>query len=119
MTPRMSSSRTSVYFFSSSFTSVPPYLLIKRRDFAVITLLAGAEGNHLGLLRLFFGAVRDNNTSADLLFFFDVFDENTITDGLDFNVSPNGWIWVEGWNLVLITEQSAPPARSAGGAKGD
>ena len=54
---------------------------------AVLLALAGAEGDDLGLLRFFFGAVRDDDSSADLLFFFDVFDENTITDGPDFDVS--------------------------------
>src|ERR1035437_1179007 len=56
-------------------------------DFAVFVLLAGAQGDDLGLLGLFFGAVRDDNASADLLFFFDVLNENTITDGFDFDVS--------------------------------
>ena len=71
-------------------------LHFERRDFTVFALLASAEGNDLGLLGLFFGAVRDDDASADLLFFFDVLDEHAIADGLDFDVSHIGWVWVEG-----------------------
>ena len=59
-------------------------------DLAVLVPLAGAEGDDLGLLRFFLGAVRDDDASADLLFFLEVFNENTIADGLDFDVSHSG-----------------------------
>ena len=96
MTPRMSSSRTRVYFCSSSFTSVPPYLLTRTRsptftskgvDLAAVVSLAGAECDDFGLLRLFFGAVRDDDASADLLFVLEMLHEDAITDRFDFDFS--------------------------------
>ena len=59
-------------------------------DLAILALLAGAEGNDLGLLRFFLGAVRDDDPAADLFFFLDVLDEDAITDGFDFDVSHIG-----------------------------
>ncbi len=46
------------------------------------------------LLRLFLGGIRDDDTSADLLFFLDVLNEHAIADGLDFDVSH---MWVGFW----------------------
>ena len=101
MTPRMSSSRTSVYFCSSSFTSVPPYLLTRTRspdldlegvDLAVLVPLAGAERDDFGLLGLFLSAVRDDDASADLLFVLEMLHENAITYRSDFDFSHMGFV---------------------------
>src|SRR5690606_26542767 len=84
-------------------------LHFERRDLAVIALLAGAEGNDLGLLRFFLGRIGDDDPATDLFFFFDVFDENTITDGLDFHVSHIGWVWVEDWSSIWVVRKARLP----------
>ena len=86
---------------------------LEGRDFAVVALLAGAEGDDLRLLRLLFGAVRNDDSAANLLFFLDMLDEHTIPDGLDFNVSH----FVFGFGLkdgvtVFCGEHSAPAANT-------
>ena len=66
-------------------------LHFERGDLAIFPLLAGAEGDDLGLLRLLFGGIRDDDATADLLFFFDVLDEDTVPDRLDINFSHIGF----------------------------
>ncbi len=75
MMARISSSRTMVCSSSLILMSWPVYLPMRTRSalldghgqtLAVVVHLAVADRDHLGLLRLFFGGIRDDDASAHL-----------------------------------------------------
>ena len=59
------------------------FLDVERRDLAVLLDLALADRDHLALLRLFLGRVRDDD-AADLLFaLFDALHDHAVVQGAD------------------------------------
>ena len=62
-----------------------PNFDLERQELAVLVFLAGAQGDHLGRLRLFLGAVRDDD-SADLLFaFVEALNNDAVVQRSDVN----------------------------------
>ena len=51
---------------------------VERDALAVLVGLAGADGNHLALLRLFLGGVGDDDAPDFLFFFLDAFNEDAV-----------------------------------------
>src|SRR5690606_22223685 len=66
-------------------------------NLAVFVLLAGAEGDDLGLLRLFLGGIGNDDATANLFLFLDVLHQDAIADGLDVYFSH--MCWVLGWSF--------------------
>ena len=82
-------------------------LYFERGDFAVVALLAGAKSDDFRLLRFLFSAVRNDDSTADLLFFFEVLDEDTVPDRLDFNVSHMFLVGMKCGGFCFCGEQSS------------
>src|SRR5919106_2147929 len=80
---------------------------VHRRTLAVIGQLARADGDDLGLLRLFLGGVRDDDASPDLLLCLAPLDQNPIVQWTDVHGSTS-FIYVETKQVCLGL---SPPGR--------
>ena len=90
----MSSSRITRYSVPSIFTVVPEYLPNRIRSptltssglaLALVVALAGADGDHLALVRLLGDVVGDNDPAGALAFLFEPLDDHAIMQGTDFH----------------------------------
>jgi hypothetical protein len=58
---------------------------VERMNFAFVVDLALADGDHLALLGLLLGGIRDDDPALGLLFFIDPLDEDAILQRTDFH----------------------------------
>src|SRR5689334_16682237 len=90
-------------------------LHVEREDVTFIGDAALADGNHFALLRLFFGAVGDDDAADALFLFFDASDENAIAKGTDVHGNLLvAWRWSRSPGSVRKTSGAgaeAPPGR--------
>jgi hypothetical protein len=87
-----------------------PFLDGELNLLALVVMLASADGNDEGFLRLFFGGVGDDDPAFFDFRFLDRLHENPITEGANFNAHGGLLLWLVGF---WVSGLRSPPEASA------